>query len=662
MKKNLLLKLLLCMLLACITAFSFTACGKGNDGENSDSGSQDGNNANVSASVVMDGLKYNVSNGSATIKGVENSEGVETVFIPAKISYQGNDFAVNSIESGVFSKCSLLKEINVDEQNASYKSIDGNLYSKDGNSLVQYAAGNEETEFTIPAGVVNLEDYAFRYNGNLTSIVIPDSVKTIGYGSFYECDNLVEVTLSSNLETIGERAFRGCKLIENLVIPNTVKSVGYFAFDGCASLKYFEKEGLNYLGNETNNYLYLVGAADTSIEEVAIDENCNLIGYWAFRNCDKIKSVVIPGNVTVVGRAAFSKCSSLASVDLPDSLTTIDNSAFLYCTSLASIKIPSNVTTIEASAFRDCTSLTQITIGESVKTIGISAFYNCSALTVYSQAKSKPFGWNTNWNNSKCPVVWNCENNNLADDGFVYAVLDDIRYALKEEVKEDETVYVATVARQSTDSMAGNIPETVTYNEKSYTVKAIVASAFSGCANLENVSIPNTIETVGVNAFYGCESLKFNEILDAENEVNSLKYLGNEANEYFYLVGAVLGVEEAVEKKMSVVNVNENCKIIAAMAFKDYTTITTINVPESVTSVGSDAFTGCGITSAVVPGIAITFVPQASLQTLVDDGKLTEPITDIKTGESYNLNRCVMVKYNNMTDVVDTLLDTNCPS
>jgi prepilin-type N-terminal cleavage/methylation domain-containing protein len=51
-----------------------------------------------------------------------------------------------------------------------------------------------------------------------------------------------------------------------------------------------------------------------------------------------------------------------------------------------------------------------------------------------------------------------------------------------------------------------------------------------------------------------------------------------------------------------------------------------------------------------------------SLQTLVDDGKLTEPITDIKTGESYNLNRCVMVKYNNMSDTSDTLLDTNCPS
>ena len=107
-------------------------------------------------------------------------------------------------------------------------------------------------------------------------------------------------------------------------------------------------------------------------------------------------------------------------------VTKILDEAFTDCSSLRSITIPDNVTSIGNKAFYDCASFQKITIPDSVISMGINPFFGCTALTIYCEAESKPDGWSSQWNSSNCPVVWNCNNNDVADDGYMYTISADL--------------------------------------------------------------------------------------------------------------------------------------------------------------------------------------------------------------------------------------------
>ena len=167
--------------------------------------------------------------------------------------------SVTSIGNGAFYNCSSLTSISVDENNQSYKSIDGNLYTKDGATLIQYAIGKTATSF-----------------------VIPDSVTSIGNGAFYNCSSLTSVTIPNSVTYIGDYAFLGCSGLTSITIPDSVTSIGNSAFRGCSGLT-----------------------------SVIIPNNITSIGNSAFSYCSGLTSVTIPNSVTSIGNSAFSYCSSL---------------------------------------------------------------------------------------------------------------------------------------------------------------------------------------------------------------------------------------------------------------------------------------------------------------------------------------------------------------
>ena len=118
--------------------------------------------------------------------------------------------SVTSIGDQAFYICSGLTSITVDASNPSYKSIDGNLYTKDGKTLIQYARGKSETSFTIPDGVTSIGNGAFYYCGRLTNITIPDSVTSIGVSAFFFCSHLTSITIPDSVTSIGTYAFYWC--------------------------------------------------------------------------------------------------------------------------------------------------------------------------------------------------------------------------------------------------------------------------------------------------------------------------------------------------------------------------------------------------------------------------------------------------------------------
>ena len=176
--------------------------------------------------------------------------------------------SVTTIGDYAFSGCTSLTSITVDENNSNYKSIDGNLYSKDGKTLIQYAIGKTATSFVIPDSVTTIGGRAFYNCTSLTSIVIPDSVTSIGDYAFSGCTSLTSVTFGANsqLTTIGDYAFRGCTSLTSIVIPDSVTTIGFGAFYECSSL--------------------------TSI---VIPDSVTTIDYYAFHNCSSLTSIYYAG-------------------------------------------------------------------------------------------------------------------------------------------------------------------------------------------------------------------------------------------------------------------------------------------------------------------------------------------------------------------------------
>ena len=157
---------------------------------------------------------------------------------------------VTTIGNNAFSYCRSLTSITIAEGNQAYKSVDGNLYTKDGKTLVQYAIGKEDTHFEIPEGVKTIGDYAFIGCSGITSIVIPEGVTTIGDSAFWYCTSLTSIVIPESVTTIGDYAFCDCKSLTSIVIPEGVTTIGWSAFSWCDSLTSIViPEGVTTIGN-----------------------------------------------------------------------------------------------------------------------------------------------------------------------------------------------------------------------------------------------------------------------------------------------------------------------------------------------------------------------------------------------------------------------------
>ena len=279
----------------------------------------------------------------------------------------------------------------------------GVVYSKDGKRLLNAHYCDFET-YTIKNGIKVICGNAF-LRSPLRSIVIPDSVTSIGDRAFEDCKSLQSIVIPKSVISIGVNPFvnSGIKSIvshskffkadgkalydqkkklliafysncSHFVIPSSVTSIGNWAFYGCTALQYISiPNSVTNIGGRA--FLYC-----ESLQSIVIPNSVTNIGYEAFSSCHSLQSIFIPNSVTSIGEDAFKGCKSLQSIVIPNSVSSIGNSAFSFCTSLQSIVIPDSVTDIGDSMFRDCGSLRSINIPNSVKSIGYGAFMLCDSL------------------------------------------------------------------------------------------------------------------------------------------------------------------------------------------------------------------------------------------------------------------------------------------
>ncbi|GHT35459.1 hypothetical protein AGMMS49574_24900 [Bacteroidia bacterium] len=173
----------------------------------------------------------------------------------------------------------------------------------------------------------------FSVGSSILSVVIRDSVTSVGNYAFAAYPSIKSVTIGNSVTTIGERSFHACSGITSVTLGSSVTTLGLYAFYTCSGL--------------------------TSI---TLPNSVTTIAQGAFNGCTGLVSITMPNSVTTIGADAFAYCSSLASITLPNSVTIIRQGAFYYCTSLASVTIPNSVTSIEEAAFKDCRNLKDVTV------------------------------------------------------------------------------------------------------------------------------------------------------------------------------------------------------------------------------------------------------------------------------------------------------------
>lgn len=341
---------------------------------------------------------------------------------------------------------------------------------------------------------------------------------------------------------IGSDAFRGCKGLTSITIPDSATSIGDYAFLGC-----------------------------TGLTSVTIGNGVTSIGYYAFSDCTSLTSISIPNSVMSIDEGALRGCSSLETITIPfvgarpittdnyndgykqvfgwifgyektesgkivngavpqyATYVTSTNIYWYYIpTSLKTVVLGNTIQTIPFCGFFNCKWLTSITIPESVTSIGGSAFNGCTGLTT------------VNWNATECTGVG---------------------------------LYSNPIFRGCSNLATVNIGDNV---------KFIPSHAFRNCTGLTSITIPDSVTSIGEDAFYG--TAWYN------NQPDGLMYAGKVAYKY----------KGTMPSNTSIVLKDGTLGIVGS-AFYGCTGLTSVTIPDSVTRIGYGAFAGCsGLTSITV--------------------------------------------------------------
>ena len=506
------------------------------------------------------------------------------------------------------------------------------------------------TSITIPSSVTSIGSSAFSGCTGLTSITIPDSVTSIGSSAFGNCENLtvtiqtdkIQTTQSNNwsgifsgttglvvifaegITSIGNYAFSGCTGLTGVTIPDSVTSIGYDAFSGCNGLQnVIIGNGVTSLNrfnfqNNTNLTSITIGNGVTGIGEqafygctgltsVTIGNSVTSIGNYAFYNCTGLTSVTIPDSVTSIGTYVFYGCTGLTSVTIPDSVTSIGNQAFRGCTGLTSVNIPDSVTSIGTEAFRGCTGLTSVTIPDSVTSIGTEAFRGCTGLTSITIPDSVTVIGNQAFANCENLTVTIQGNWDFSSSNYTLATIFSDNTGLVVIFGDGVTSIGTMVFYNCTGLTSITIPDSVT---------SIGNQAFRGCTGLTSVTIPDSVTSIGSSAFYGCAGLTSITIPDSVTSIGSSAF-GNcenltvtiqtdkiqttSSDNWSGIFSGTTGLVVIFEE--GITSIGDYAFYGTSSQSYRFPGLTGVTIPDSVTSIGSSAFSGCtGLTSVTFNG------------------------------------------------------------
>lgn len=374
----------------------------------------------------------------------------------------------------------------------------------DGREVVAlYASfsGTGITSIEIPSGVTEIVDRAFKSCKNLesvsfaenskltsigsgafdsciklTSINIPNGVKSIGSSAFNGCSALADISIPQGVVEIGDSAFDSCAALSRINIPQSVTKIGDYAFRRCTRLSQMTVDVGNAAYRSENNCIISLATNELifGCKNTVIPSSISIIGKYAFYGCTGLTGLEIPSNVVAIGESAFDGCTGLnTNIIIPDSVTKIGKGLFANCTNITSITFPKNATEIYQDMFKGCTALTSVTLPDTIEKIGKQAFYKCENLINITIPDSVTY-----------------------IDGSAFercASLTSVRIP-------DSVTFIGSSAFSYCSKLQSvNIP---------VGMSVISTHTFSYCSELESIDIPRNITAIGKSAFMSCSNLQ----------------------------------------------------------------------------------------------------------------------------------------------------------
>ena len=454
---------------------------------------------------------------------------------------------VTTVGSGAFNYCSSLTSITIPD---SVVSINTEFYDCKRLTTLIVAEGSEKiseamvvcksqlTKVYIPSSVRAVEETAFPGCSSLKGVYITDVAAwcNINFASYtanplhysrelyLNEEQVTDLVIPDGVNSVGDYAFYDGDSLKTITIPDSVTTVGDYAFAACSRLNYTTYDNAKYLGNQTNPYLYLARETSTSIETVTIHSDTKIIGHAAFQSCVNLTSVTIPDGVTNISNCAFYNCSRLTSVSVGDGVENIGKYAFYGCASLAAVTLGDNVTNIHDYAFYNCDQLTSIVLTDNVAVIGKQAFYDCDSL--YLLTLGNNVATITDYAFSDCDrlstviipdsvttignyAFYNCAGlTDLTLGNYVTTIGDFAFYACNNlnYTTYDNAKYLGSSSNPYfylAKAISNSISSAIIHGDTRF----IGEQAFYNCRNLISVTLGNEITTIGNLAFENCNSL-----------------------------------------------------------------------------------------------------------------------------------------------------------
>ena len=481
--------------------------------------------------------------------------------------------------------------------------------------------------------VVVIQNSAFKDCSNVTSVLIPNSIKSIGINAFENCSNITETTIPEGVTLIGNNTFLGCEKLASVTFPTSLENIGANAFAGCTSLtsivlpKNIQEIGANAFANcSTLSTIEVFGDTPATLKTGVFPSSVSKIyvkpslvatykAAWAEYK-DKIVGFTehsITYNLNG-GTNSAKNISSFTKIDVPIKLydPTKENADFLgwYATSdfsgenVTEITTASNVT-LYARWDRKMT-ITYVLNG------GINSSANLSTITEsmlpYSLMPASKQGY--------AFVGWFIDEGlseqttaiSAFGDITIYAAWEWVDPNLVFTLNSDGTAY--SVKAKSTN-ISGQISIPATFKGKP--VNEIEANAFENCSKITDIFFTSSIQTIGSSAFYNTEIITYTNASSGANicEVKGLPVTSGswkyaEKLDNSLIIVKYLGSSSTV----SVPNfLNEKIvKNIHSYCFSSKDKIQSITIPNSVISIGSGAFSGCnGLTKVNISDLAAWF-------------------------------------------------------
>ena len=422
------------------------------------------------------------------------------------------------------------------------------------------------------------------YTGNVSALVIPEEID------------------GHKVIALGDNAFKGKKLLEYVEIANTVTYIGSQCFESDKELANV-KLSSNIKRMESGAFGNCTSLTEItipkSLEEAGREYGFGMYDYGPFCGCTNLKTVKLEKGLTQIAGNLFMRCYGLEDIDIPDTVTTIGENAFKLCTSIRSVTIPDTVTYIGSQCFESDKELVNVKLSSNIKRMESGAFGNCTSLTEITIPKSleeagREYGFGMYDYGPFCGCT-NLKTVKLEKGLTQIAGNLFMRCYGLENIDIPDTV---TTIGENAFKLCTSLENVKMYNS----IDEINGRAFAGCTSLKSVSLPDSITGMGTEIFSGCTSLSSVKLPNKRVNIMSSTFEGCTSLTEITLPDTVTTIQDHAFKNctaLKTINWSKSITDIQSYAFENCDALTKLAIPNTVTNIGEGAFYECGGLSAI---------------------------------------------------------------